>query len=67
MAGVDYAKAQSELGVPDDFRIEAAIAIGRKDSADLLPEGLREREVISGRNPVASVSVAGKFGDLPTA
>lgn len=67
MAGVDYAKAQIELGVPDDFRIEAAIAIGRKDSPDRLPEGLREREVISTRNPVAQVSVAGKFGDLPTA
>ncbi len=65
MSGVDFAKAQVELGVPDDFRIEAAIAIGRKDSPEKLPEGLREREVISGRKAYTLVSVAGKFGDLP--
>ncbi|KUR76200.1 nitroreductase family protein [Novosphingobium sp. Fuku2-ISO-50] len=67
MTGVDFAKARADFGVPDDFRIEAAIAIGRKDSPDRLPEPLREREVPSTRNPVANVAVAGSFGDLPTA
>jgi nitroreductase len=67
MTGVDFAKARADFGVPDDFRIEAAIAIGRKDSPERLPEPLREREVPSTRNPVANVAVAGSFGDLPTA
>jgi len=67
MTGVDFAKARADFDVPDDFRIEAAIAIGRKDSPDRLPEPLREREVPSTRNPVANVAVAGSFGDLPTA
>jgi len=65
MSGVDFPKAQTELNVPADFRIEAAIAIGHQANADLLPEGLREREVASGRKPFAQVSAAGKFGDLP--
>jgi len=67
MAGVDFARAQAELGVPDDFRIEAAVAIGRRASADILPEPLREREVPSGRHPVARIAIAGAFGDLPAA
>jgi len=67
MTGVDFDKARAELAVPDDYRIEAAVAIGRKDSPERLPEPLRAREVPSARNPVAQVAVAGAFGDLPTA
>jgi nitroreductase len=66
MTGVDFAGAQVELGVPDDFRIEAAVVIGRQGDRDSLPEALREREVPSGRHPVAQIAVAGGFGDLPT-
>lgn len=65
MTGVDFDKARAELGVPDDFRIEAAVAIGRKDSPEKLPEGLRAREVPSGRHPLNRLAVAGNFGDLP--
>ncbi len=65
MTGVDFDKARAELGVPDDFRIEAAVAIGRKGDPASLPEGLRDREVPSGRNPVAQFSAAGLFADLP--
>jgi nitroreductase len=67
MSGVDFARAASELGVPDDYRIEAAVAVGRKDAPERLPEGLREREAPSTRNPVAHVAVQGLFGDLPHA
>jgi nitroreductase len=66
MTGVDFARAQAELGVPDDFRVEAAVAIGRQGSADSLPEPLREREAPSGRHPVTQLAVAGTFGNLPT-
>jgi nitroreductase len=61
MTGVDFARAQTELGVPGDFRIEAAIAIGRRDAPERLPEGLREREVPSDRKPVAEIALAGNF------
>ncbi|MCB2079663.1 MAG: nitroreductase family protein [Novosphingobium sp.] len=61
MTGVDMDKAQAELAVPDAFRIEAAVAIGRKAPADRLPEGLREKEAPSGRKPTVDVAAAGPF------
>jgi len=61
MSGVDFARAAEVLGVPDDHRIEAAIAIGRPTPADRLPDVLREREVISGRKPVGEIMRAGGF------
>ena len=61
MIGLDIAKASEDLKIPEGYRLEAAIAIGRKAPADLLPEGLREREVPSGRKPVSEFAVAGDF------
>lgn len=66
LTGVDFDKARAELGVPDDFRIEAAVAIGRKTDPDILPEALRAREAPSGRHPLARISAAGGFNALPT-
>lgn len=61
MAGVDYAAAQAGLGVPDNFRIEAAIAIGRIGDPMLLPEATREREVPSGRKARTEIAYPGNF------
>ena len=61
MTGVDFARATAELAVPDDHRIEAAIAVGRPAPADRLPEFLRDKEVVSGRKPVAEIMRAGGF------
>ena len=61
MTGVDFAKARDVLKVPEDFKIEAAIAIGRHGAIDRLPDALRAREVHSGRNPVASFVSEGVF------
>lgn len=61
MAGVEFDRAREELGVPDDFRIEAATVIGRQASPDQLPEQLRAREVPSGRKPVSEIAIAGNF------
>lgn len=61
MVGVDFERARQELGIPDDWRLEAAVAIGRRDHPDKLPEGLRERERPSGRKPVDEIAVAGSF------
>ncbi len=61
MTGVDFDRATTELNVPEDFRVECAVAIGRPAPADILPEGLREREVISPRKPAVEIMRAGKF------
>lgn len=61
MTGVDFNKARAELGVPADHRIEAAIAIGRRDAPERLPVGLREREAPSGRKPLEDVAIRGNF------
>jgi len=61
MTGVDFDKVRAELGVPDRYRVEAAVAIGRRDSAERLPEGLREREVPSGRKALDEIATAGNF------
>lgn len=61
MAGVDYDRATSELALPDRFRVEVAIAIGRKAAAALLPEPLRAREARSGRRPVEEIAFFGTF------
>lgn len=67
MTGIEFDRIRGELGVPEGFRIEAAVAIGRKDSPDKLPEPLREREGPSGRKSVAAVAAAGDFAALPSA
>lgn len=63
MSGVDFAKAAEILNVPEGFRVDAAIAIGRQAPAENLPEGLREREVPSDRKPVAEIAWSGPFKD----
>ncbi len=61
MVGFDQARAFAELDFPEGYRVEAAIAIGRKGDPGLLPEGLRAREMPSGRNPLAAQVFEGKF------
>ncbi|HEY0136848.1 MAG TPA: nitroreductase family protein, partial [Nannocystis sp.] len=62
MAGFDTARAYSELGVdPEAYEALAAIAVGRRDEPETLPEPLRAREVPSGRNPQASFVFHGRF------
>jgi nitroreductase len=61
MTGVDFAAARVALNVPERFRIEAAIAIGRMGDADTLPEPLRAREKPSPRRPIRDSAAAGTF------
>lgn len=62
LAGVDFGRARIELGVPDDYHIEAAVVVGRRGERERLPEPLQAREAPSGRNPVSSFAWAGRFG-----
>jgi nitroreductase len=61
MTGVDFAKARAALEVPDRFRLEAAIALGRRGDKASLPEALQGRETPSGRHPVESFAFRGGF------
>jgi nitroreductase len=61
MAGFDRDKAQRDLAVPDDFKPEAMIAIGRPGDTDDLPENLRGGEVPSGRKPIREFAREGVF------
>lgn len=61
MAGFDHDRAMAALGVPEDWRLEVAVAIGRRGEATSLPEGLREREVPSPRKPLAEIATEGRF------
>jgi nitroreductase len=61
MTGIDFDKAREELEIPEGFRLEAAVTIGRRDAPERLPEGLREREVPSHRKPIGEIAFAGNF------
>ncbi|MBH1992428.1 MAG: nitroreductase family protein [Sphingomonadaceae bacterium] len=61
MSGVDFDAARIELAVPERFRFEAAVAIGRLGDKAILPEALQAREAPSGRAPVEQVAFAGNF------
>lgn len=61
MAGVEWDEVRTELGVPERFRVEAGLVIGRIASPDTLDEKLRAREVPSGRMPIGAFAFAGDF------
>ena len=61
MGGVDYPAAQAGLGVPDQFKIEAAMVIGRIGDPMVLTEATRAREVPSGRKARDEIAYPGNF------
>ena len=61
MAGFDYDRARSELGVPKDFHVNAMCAIGRPGPIENLTEPLRARETPSQRKKVEEWAWEGRF------
>ncbi len=61
MVGFDMPRAARELGVPDGYRVECAIAIGRRGDKSVLPEPVQAREAPNGRNTVESFAFEGGF------
>lgn len=61
MAGFDMPRAAVELGVPSGYRVEAAIAIGKRGDKSVLPEALQAREQPSDRLPLAQIVSEGRF------
>ncbi|HTH97387.1 MAG TPA: nitroreductase family protein [Stellaceae bacterium] len=61
MAGFDVDRAFTELNVPEGYRVEAAIAIGRKGDKSLLSEKMAAREAPSPRLALSEVALEGGF------
>ena len=61
MAGFDYAKAKTTLGVPDDFTVEAMAAVGKPGRIEDLPGDFQARESPSTRRPVSELVFEGAY------
>jgi hypothetical protein len=61
MAGFDHEKTRTELCVPANFAIQAAVAIGKIGDKAMLPEGLRAKEEPSPRLPLQALVSEGAF------
>jgi nitroreductase len=61
MGGIDREKAMRVLEVPEGFRVEAGLAIGKIAAKEILPEDLQKRETPSGRRPAAEFAFEGRF------
>ncbi len=62
MEGFDYVRAQKDLEIPDNYQVEAMVAIGKRAPKEKLPQDLQERETPSPRKPVKEFIRMGKFG-----
>lgn|SRR5690348_17217369 len=61
MQGFDYARAKTTLRIPDAFRVEAMVAVGRPGRIDDLPEEQRARETPSTRRPLSQTICEGPY------
>ncbi len=61
MEGFHYDQARKELDIPDDFDVEAMVAVGKPGEKEDLPEMLQEREAPSTRRPLKEIMMEGKF------
>ena len=61
MQGFDYDKAKKALNVPDDYNVEAMLAIGKQGKKDLLPKEMQDKEEPSDRKKLSEIAWEGKF------
>ncbi len=61
MVGVDFDRAFAELDVPQGYRVECAVALGRLGDPSNLPEQLRAREQPNDRQPLSAIAMEGRF------
>ena len=61
MQGFDYDRARKSLGVPDEFSIEAMVAVGRPGKKELLPEAMQGRESPVNRRELGGTVREGPF------
>lgn len=61
MGGIKHAEIQETFAIPEGYRVEAGVAVGRLADKSVLSERNREREVPSQRKPLSEVAFRGKF------
>jgi hypothetical protein len=62
MSGFDHDRCYDVLRAPrDDWRVEAAVAVGRQGDPATLPDDIRAREAPSLREPVAKLVFEGRL------
>ncbi|WP_179402180.1 nitroreductase family protein [Burkholderia guangdongensis] len=61
MAGFNVEGAYQALNVPEGYRVETVIAIGRQGDKSVLPPPLQEREQPNVRRPVSELVMEGQF------
>jgi len=61
IAGFDKDLTRQELGVPEDFAVQIAVAIGKPGDISILPESLQAREMPSLRRPLSELVAEGDF------
>jgi nitroreductase len=61
MQGFDYERARKDLEVPEDFAVEAMVALGKEGPKEALAPELQEREKPNQRRPIAETFAEGKF------
>lgn len=62
MEGFDYDRAKKELGLPEEYQVEALFAVGKPGPLSVLSEELQEWEKPSGRKPISAFAFKGSFG-----
>lgn len=61
IGGYDQKAARLSFGVPADYELQVAIAIGRQADVSRLPETLRDRERPTSRRPLSQIVAEGSF------
>ncbi|MBS3080240.1 nitroreductase family protein [Candidatus Pacearchaeota archaeon] len=61
MAGFDYEKAKDILNVPDDYNVEAMLAVGTQGEVENLHERMQKSEKPNERKYVKEFTFKGKF------
>lgn len=61
MAGFDKDKTRQVFAIPDNYKVEAMVAIGKQADKSILPAALQEREQASPRLPLDKFAFEGKF------
>jgi len=61
MAGVYFDQSHKKLTIPDCYRVEIAIAIGKQADKSVLPKDLQDREEPSQRLAMSEIAFSGMF------
>lgn len=61
MEGFDDEQAREDLDVPEEYDVEAMVAVGNPGDPEDLPDDLQERETPSDRKPVSEIAMEGSF------